>query len=125
MITEFKLPYHGSYVREIKYSKPIMCLPEGSNDLIVALLRRCYPEITEESINELAYKNKAFTIFGTIQNFNGGMCYAVLYRHEETKPCLPKLPSISPSGRGKNPKPSSARRSGQAAFPAPSSPRFV
>ena len=82
MITDFKHPYHGSYVREIKYSKPIMCLPEGSNDLIVALLRRCYPEITEESINELAYKNKAFTIFGTIQNFNGGMCYAVLYRHD-------------------------------------------
>jgi hypothetical protein len=82
MITEFRLPYHGTYVREIKYSVQIMCLPENSNDLIVALLRRCYPEITEEAINELAYKNKAFTIFGTIQIFNGGPMYAVLYRHD-------------------------------------------
>ena len=84
----FKIPHHGSYPSDFCQWKQLMAFsdtrPYGAvvadavAQIILGLVRRIYPDATEESIWK--YGNKNFTIVGRTYFQN----YVIVYYHDYT-----------------------------------------
>jgi hypothetical protein len=88
MLSFYKIPHHGSYPSEFVQLRSLMSFSDTRSygataaapvvQIILGLVRRAYPEATEESVYN--YPNKCFTIVGRTYRHD----YLIVFFHDYT-----------------------------------------